>query len=109
MFVELTDKMRRPEYVGENRCLPCTAVNLVIAAIAAVAASFLLAALGVSTGVHAAVGGFVFGVSVVAVYLRGYLVPGTPTLTKRYLPLWALRLFGKATGPERDDRGDIDV
>lgn len=32
----------------------------------------------------------------VLIYLRGYLVPGTPTLTKRYLPNRVLRWFGKA-------------
>lgn len=109
MFLELTDKVRRPEYVGENRCLPCTVVNLAIAVFAAVLTGVLLAALGVSTGGQVAAGGLVLGGSVVLVYLRGYLVPGTPTLTKRYLPLWALRLFGKAPEPDRDDRGDVDV
>jgi hypothetical protein len=37
----------------------------------------------------------VFVVSVVTIYLKGYLVPGTPTLTKQYFPVWLLRLFGK--------------
>ena len=30
-----------------------------------------------------------------AIYFRGYLVPGTPTLTMRYFPPWLLELFGK--------------
>ncbi|WP_306061456.1 hypothetical protein [Natronococcus wangiae] len=30
-----------------------------------------------------------------AIYLRGYLVPGTPELTERYVPPSVLRLFGK--------------
>lgn len=109
MSLELTDGMRQPEYVGEDRCLPCTVVNLGIAAIVAVSTSVLLASLGASTGGHVAAGGAVFGASVVIVYLRGYLVPGTPTLTKRYLPLRVLRLFGKAPRPDRDDAGDVDV
>lgn len=109
MFPNLTDEIRQPEYVGENRCLPCTVVNLGIAAVAAVLTAALLAASGVSIGGRITGGGLVLAGSVATVYLRGYLMPGTPTLTKRYLPLWALRLFGKATDPERDETGDIDV
>ncbi|MDG5761081.1 hypothetical protein QA600_17250 [Natronococcus sp. A-GB1] len=78
--------VRQPEYTGENRCLPCTAVNAVIALV-------LAATLGIVTtsllGV-VALGGFL-----AAIYLRGYLVPGTPALTERYLPASILRLFGK--------------
>lgn len=109
MFLKLTDEIRQPEYVGENRCLPCTVVNLAIAVVAAVLTGVLLATLGVSTGVRIAAGSLVLAGSAVAVYLRGYLVPGTPTLTKRYLPLRVLRLFGKAAEPERDETGDVDV
>ena len=27
----LADRLRQPEYTGENRCTPCTVVNVVIA------------------------------------------------------------------------------
>jgi len=40
-------------------------------------------------------GAGVFIASVILIHLRGYLVPGTPTLTKRYLPDDVLQLFGK--------------
>ncbi|MEF8886727.1 MAG: hypothetical protein V5A30_02895 [Haloarculaceae archaeon] len=85
-------RVRRPEYTGPNRCLPCTAVNLVLvaAATAVVAAVSLPAALAVGT------------VSLALVYLRGYLVPGTPALTKRYLPERMFAWFGKADGPTSD-------
>ncbi|WP_155120737.1 hypothetical protein [Haloarcula sp. K1] len=33
--------------------------------------------------------------SAVLIYFRGYLIPGTPTLTKQYMPSTILRLFGK--------------
>jgi len=84
------DRLRRPEYTGENRCLPCTAVNAALA-------------LGVA-GAFAAVGrtGFAavaLAASFAAIWLRGYLVPGTPELTKRYLPDRVLRLFGKGREP----------
>ena len=80
------NRFRRPEYTGENRCLPCTVVNVGIAAVFAVAVSVLVA---VEVGVLVVVA------SLAAIWLRGYLVPGTPELTKRYLPERVLRLFGK--------------
>lgn len=83
-------RFRRPEYTGENRCLPCTGFNLVIV-------------LGVSVGigfwVHS-VGGLLVGVlGLVLIYERGYVVPGTPILTRRFLPDSILAWF------EHDDSG----
>jgi len=79
-------RLQRPEYTGENRCLPCTAVNLVIAA------GLTGATAAVSLPAAAAVG----AVALASIYARGYLVPGTPELTKRYLPERVLGWFGKA-------------
>jgi len=96
-------RVRRPEYTGENRCLPCTAVNLGIA----LAASLLLIGVGWRVGsptAGGALGVVSFGLAGAAIYLRGYLVPGTPTLTKRYLPATVLGWFDKA--PERSSEGD---
>ena len=86
----LVDRLRQPEYTGENRCVPCTATNTVIAVVLSVAAGLVFPPAGVA----------VFAVSVAAIWLRGYLVPGTPELTKRYFPDPLLDLFGKAPGPE---------
>ncbi|SDY10164.1 hypothetical protein [Halobellus clavatus] len=74
---------RRPEYTGQNRCLPCTVVNIVIAATVTVG---LAAVSPPAAAAFAAVG-------VAAIYFRGYLIPGTPALTKRYLPDAVRRLF----------------
>ncbi|NEU58309.1 hypothetical protein [Halorussus sp. MSC15.2] len=82
-FVE---RFRQPEYTGENRCTPCTIVNVVIAVVASGVASYLLTPVG---------GAVVFALSLASIYLRGYLVPGTPTLTKRYFPDWVLARFDK--------------
>jgi hypothetical protein len=92
-------RFRRPEYTGANRCLPCTAVNLLIALVVAGAVAVVspLAAAAVLVG------------SVAAVYLRGYLVPGTPTLTKRYLPDGVLRLFDKHEAPPPSIADDADI
>ncbi|MEZ3165131.1 hypothetical protein ABNG03_05090 [Halorubrum sp. RMP-47] len=82
-------RLGRPEYVGANRCLPCTVVNVVIAAVGAA----VVAAVGAPL-----LGAVGFGASLAAIWLRGYLVPGTPELTKRYFPERVLALFGKASG-----------
>lgn len=91
-------KLRRPEYTGENRCTPCTIVNAVITAT-------LASAFWLFVDPVAGVAVVLFGAAVI--WLRGYLVPGTPELTKRYLPDRVLRYFdhhsnsSTASGTER--------
>lgn len=91
---EFAHRLRRPEYTGENRCVPCTVVNAGIAVVVAT---------GVAVVATPWFGVLSFAAAIAAIYFRGYLVPGTPTLTKRYFPPWLLRRFGKepvvATGP----------
>ncbi|PAU82849.1 hypothetical protein CK500_12000 [Halorubrum salipaludis] len=82
---EVIDRLRQPEYVGENRCVPCTVVNSIIALLLAGAVALAWPPAGAG----------VLLLSAAAIYLRGYLVPGTPELTRRYLPERALRAFGK--------------
>jgi len=77
--------LRQPEYTGENRCAPCTALNLVIAT--------LFASLISRQSKYAAI--FLLIVSSILIYLRGYLIPKTPELTKRHFPPTILRWFGK--------------
>lgn len=84
----LVDRIRRPEYTGENRCLLCTAVNVAFA---------VALGAGVTLAADPLAGAVATTVSLAAVWLRGYLVPGTPELTKRYLPERVLALFGKAS------------
>ena len=110
----IVDRVRQPEYTGENRCLPCTAVNVAIAASAALVVG-TWGALAVDPAVAVAAAGAVLVVGLVAIWLRGYLVPGTPTLTKRYFPERVLRAFGKADEDvlvhpgERGGDPDLDV
>lgn len=85
----LVEALHQPQYTGENRCGACTAINAIIAAI--------LSAIVARKSKFAAV--VTLGISAGLIYLRGYLIPGTPTLTKRYLPLSVLRLFGKEPEP----------
>jgi len=83
------DRLRQPEYTGENRCMPCTVVNSVIAIGLAAVLAFL----------WPPVGPVALVVFLATIYLRGYLVPGTPELTRRF-PEWLLRLFGKESVDE---------
>lgn len=98
-IADAVDRFRRPEYTGANRCLPCTVVNLLIAVAVAGVLAVLVPWLGVA----------VFVVFVGSIYLRGYLVPGTPTLTKRYLPPRVLRLFGKQPLGHSGDGGQVNI
>ena len=87
--------VRNPAYTGANRCLPCTVVNVLLAAGGAALVGVVVA--GRTTPLGGVLASLVtFLASVALVYLRGYLVPGTPELTKRYLPAWVLGWFGKA-------------
>ena len=65
---------RRPEHTGENRCWPCTLVNVALVAAAAAAAVAV---------VNAAAGAAVAVVGLTLVWLRGYVVPGTPRFAPR--------------------------
>lgn len=87
---ELIETLRQPEYTGKNRCPPCTVVNLAIAAVLGIVVSRKSKPAGI----------IVVVASMVAIYLRGYLVPGTPELTKRYLPPAVLEWFGKSPEPK---------
>jgi len=112
---DVLTRFQDPRYTGENRCVPCTVVNSIAAVMLAVGltggailagrpelAPFLTVA--------------VLALSAAAIYFRGYLVPGTPTLTKRYLPTRVLSAFGKepaasgvASAPEEPEVEDFDV
>jgi len=103
--VRFVERIRKPEYTGVNRCIPCTVVNVVLAvAFAAVAAAGLDTTAGARAGTIG--GGIVIGLSLLVIYARGYLVPGTPTLTKRYFPDWVLSWFDKDPRVERDSAGE---
>jgi hypothetical protein len=99
MTSAILTRFTQPAYTGENRCLPCTAVNVTIAA----AGSLLLALWSPLVGLAA------FLASVLIIYVRGYLVPGTPELTKRYLPARIHRLFGTHGPTEPTASGPIDI
>jgi hypothetical protein len=89
--------LRRPEYTGENRCVPCTFANTAIAVVLAAAVGYAwLALVGGGLAVAGVVAVAVLVVSGLAIWLRGYLVPGTPELTKRYFPDWLLARFDEA-------------
>lgn len=82
---EVLETLRQPEFTGKNRCEACTVFNTITAVV-----------LGAIIARKSKLGALVtVSISAVLIYLRGYLVPGTPTLTKQYLPPSVLQLFGK--------------
>jgi hypothetical protein len=68
MEQSLIDRLRRSEHTGERRCWPCTVVNAVLLTIAVVALRRRSRALAIPAALLGAG----------AIWLRGYLVPGTP-------------------------------
>jgi len=76
-------RLKNPEYTGENRCGACTIVNAII--VVALGAALALA-------VSPVVGAVAVAAGAAAVYARGYVVPGTPTLTQ-HLPDRVLAWF----------------
>jgi len=93
---ELVTVTKDPQYTGANRCFPCTVVNLIIAATIATLLGVFVPSLGL----------VFFAFAVATIWLRGYLIPGTPELTKQYFPEWLLRWFGKA--PPKPTAADVD-
>jgi hypothetical protein len=85
-LADLVDGLRRPEYTGQNRCTPCTVANLAIAGVATLATAPVSPPLAL----------VVLAASLASITLRGYLIPGTPELTRRYFPDRVLALFDKA-------------
>jgi len=79
-------RYRNPAYTGPNRCVPCTITNVAIATLGSLALAAVAPPLGVAA----------VAVALLIIYLRGYLVPGTPTFTRRYFPDWLLAVFDKA-------------
>lgn len=104
------DRLRQPQYTGENRCTPCTVVNAVIAVVAALGVGAAVTPAG--PGVAALLGAGALAAFAGVIYLRGYLIPGTPRLTTTYFPGWLLRRFehgGQSDGPADTRAADGDA
>lgn len=82
-----------PEHTGENRCLACTLVNAVGVAIVAGLLSHRRRSLGL---LAALVGG-------TAIWLRGYVLPGTPRFAPRIVEPLPIDI-----GPDHPDDLDSD-
>ena len=99
---DVYDQVRQPEYTGENRCMPCTVTNVAITAVGTAVLGLLNPFVAAAFAV----------VGLAAIAVRGYLVPGTPWITKRYFPEWLLALFGKVEEPTVADapayESDVD-
>ena len=73
-MTDLLERLRRPEYTGENRCWPCAIVNGALLAV--LVGGLAIRRRGLAAGAVAVVG-------VAAVALRGYVVPYTPRFAPR--------------------------
>lgn len=96
------ERIRRPEYTGSNRCYPCTVVNSLLAiGLASVIAVFFTPLAGLVVVLLAGA----------SIYFRGYLVPGTPTVTRQYAPDFVLGAFGKepTLASSNGDRPGMDL
>ena len=98
-------RFRRPEYTGDQRCMPCTIVNMALTAAFAGAVAAVAASSGADPLTTGVLGLAIVALGTVTIALRGYLVPGTPWLTRRYLPDRVLAWFDKAddAAPIPDD------
>lgn len=108
----LLERVRRPEYTGENRCWPCTLTNGVLLAIVT---GVLLLRGRRRTAAAVAVGGLS------AIGLRGYLVPYTPSFAPRLVSKLPVDVFdhdspdapagtlSDATGTQPQDDGEDDT
>lgn len=87
------NRIRQPEYTGANRCLPCTVLNVLLATGGAAIVALWSPLIGLGA----------LGTAFFIIYVRGYLIPGTPELTKRYFPTIVLEWFGKTPKPTTID------
>lgn len=88
---DLIDRFRLEAHTGENRCVSCTVVNAGLAAVLSVGVTLSL--LRADRGIAFVFGCGTFLTMLVLIYVRGYVVPGTPWFTKTYLPESVLRWF----------------
>ncbi|MDR5672918.1 Membrane associated protein with Zn zinger domain [Halalkaliarchaeum sp. AArc-CO] len=100
--MSVLERVRRPEYTGDSRCWPCTAVNTVVVG----AASVLAALLWLPAALPVLLGGLLL------VYLRGYVVPYTPKFAPKlvdHLPIDVGPNHGPGDGPVSDSLTADDV
>ncbi|WP_418285734.1 hypothetical protein [Halorubrum sp. DTA46] len=84
----LRTALSSPEHTGENRCLPCTIVNAIGVAVVVGLLSRRRRSLGLLAGLLGAG----------AIWLRGYVVPGTPRFAPRIVGPLPIDI-----GPDRPD------
>lgn len=70
----MRSRLREPRYTGENRCRPCTPLNVAVVALSGAAPAVVRGTLSALPVVVA---------GLVAVGLRGYSLPGTPRVGSR--------------------------
>jgi hypothetical protein len=87
--------IRRPEYTGENRCWPCTALNAVVV----IVASVLVGVVSPPAGIALCLAGAAL------VTLRGYVVPSTPRFAPRLVSALPIAVEADHGSDHRTDGG----
>ncbi|SIR20758.1 hypothetical protein SAMN05421858_1829 [Haladaptatus litoreus] len=75
----MLERLRKPEYTGENRCWPCTVLNTILLLLACAVIAVFPKTRSRRLGLASIVG--LVGGSAIA--LRGYFIPGTPHVAPR--------------------------
>ncbi|USZ72336.1 hypothetical protein [Natronosalvus halobius] len=96
-MASLLERIRRPEFIGENRCWPCTVTNLALL-IAVVGVLALRGRRRTAVGVATA--------GVAGIGLRGYLVPYTPHLAPKLVARLPVDPFGHERGSTNGSLAD---
>ncbi|SFR60845.1 hypothetical protein [Halogeometricum limi] len=91
--MSLLETIRRPDYTGSQRCWPCTAVNAALLVLLAGVLLLFSPFLAVVTLVGGAT----------LVYLRGYVVPGTPDFAPELVSRLGLAFLFEHTGTDTED------
>lgn len=110
-IMSVVNKIQKSEYTGKNRCIVCTVINIIFAICSSVILFVLMRMIAAPYAVVTSM--FSLFVFLLIIWLQGYLIPGTPTLTKHYLPPWMLSRLGKESTYstiQKDDKiSNVDI
>lgn len=110
--MSVVNKIQKSEYTGENRCRACTVINIVFAICSS--SVILLTLIRIIAAPYAVITSiFSLFVFLLIIWVQGYLIPGTPMLTKHYMPPWILSKLGKESADstiQRDNKtSTVDI
>ncbi len=91
---KLIKQLQDENHTGRNRCIKCTVFNIILSIVLSVVLFVIL--LVEFTGAQSvAVAGIFLLLSFTTIWLKGYFVPYTPQITRKFFPQRVLHWFGK--------------